>query len=143
MSSISTACDAMVIPNRAIGVSDAFGEIDICTTHGTPSRKDLRGIRGAVSGQPQDPELHLPEPISVHDLCATDVWRELAGHRTVFAFASREALPHGYPLGANVTWNTCLLEFTVQGSITHGSSTGFFDEPRSVDFESGHPVRSP
>ena len=46
-------------------------------------------------------------------------------------------------LCANVTWNTCLLEFTVQGSITHGSSTGFFDEPRSVDFEPGHPVRSP
>ena len=46
-------------------------------------------------------------------------------------------------LCANVTWNTCLLEFTVQGSITHGSSTGFFDEPRSVDSEPGHPVRSP
>ena len=41
------------------------------------------------------------------------------------------------------TWNTCLLEFTVQGSITHGSSTGIFDEPRSVDSEPGHPVRSP
>ena len=47
------------------------------------------------------------------------------------------------PLCANVTWNTCLLEFTVQGSITHGSSTGFFDEPRSVDSEPGHPGRSP
>ena len=47
------------------------------------------------------------------------------------------------PLCANVTWNTCLLEFTVRGSITHGSSTGIFDEPRSVDFEPGHPVRSP
>ena len=46
-------------------------------------------------------------------------------------------------LCANVTWNTCLLEFTVRGSITHGSSTGIFDEPRSVDSEPGHPVRSP
>ena len=44
---------------------------------------------------------------------------------------------------ANVTWNTCLLEFTVQGSITHGSSTGFFDEPRSIRFDPGHPGRSP
>ena len=47
------------------------------------------------------------------------------------------------PLCANVKWNTCLLEFTVQGSITHGSSTGFFDEPRCVEFERGHPGRSP
>ena len=47
------------------------------------------------------------------------------------------------PLCANVRWNTCLLEFTVQGSITHGSSTGIFDEPRSVKFDPGHPVRSP
>ena len=47
------------------------------------------------------------------------------------------------PPCANVTWNTCLLEFSVQGSITHGSSTGFLDEPRSIRFEPGHPGRSP
>ena len=46
-------------------------------------------------------------------------------------------------LCTNVTWNTCLLEFAVQGRITHGSSTGFFDEPRSVHSQSGHPGRSP
>ncbi len=46
-------------------------------------------------------------------------------------------------LCANVTWNTCLPEFTLQGSITHGSSTGLFDEPRSVHPQSGHPGRSP
>jgi hypothetical protein len=28
----------MVIPNQAIGVSDAFGEIDICAAHGTPEK---------------------------------------------------------------------------------------------------------
>jgi hypothetical protein len=44
---------------------------------------------------------------------------------------------------ANVTWNTCLLEFTVQGSIAHGSSTGFFDEQHSLWFGPGHPGRSP
>ena len=47
------------------------------------------------------------------------------------------------PLCVNVTWNTFLLEFTVQGSITHGSSTGIFDEPRSVDSEPRHPVTRP
>src|SRR5450759_4351798 len=96
MSSISTACDDMVTPIQTTGVSDAFGEIDICAAHGTPSREDLGAMRGAVSGQPQDPELHLPGSISVHGVCATDVSREPAGHRSVFALADREALPHGH-----------------------------------------------
>src|ERR1039457_2233342 len=66
LSSISTACDAMLAPNQPIGVSDAFGEIDICAAHGTPSGEDLGAMRGALSGQPQDPELHLSGSISVH-----------------------------------------------------------------------------
>src|ERR1035441_10605969 len=97
LSSISTACDAMLAPNQPIGVSDAFGEIDICAAHGTPSGEDLGAMRGALSGQPQDPELHLSGSISVHGVCATELSRESAGHRSLLALADREALPHGYP----------------------------------------------
>src|ERR1035437_6448907 len=97
LSSISTACDAMLAPNQPIGVSDAFGEIDICAAHGTPSGEDLGAMRGALSGQPQDPELHLSGSISVHGVCATELSRESAGHRSLLALADTDALPHGYP----------------------------------------------
>src|SRR5450759_2426226 len=97
VSSISTACDAMVAPNQAIGGSDAFGEIDIRAVDGAPSGEDFVAMRGALSRQPQDPELYLSGSISVHGLCAVDVPGEPAGHRGVPALADGEALPHGDP----------------------------------------------
>jgi hypothetical protein len=54
LSSISTACDAIVAPNQTIGVSDAFGEFDIRAADGTPSGEDLGAMCGALSWQPQD-----------------------------------------------------------------------------------------
>src|SRR4030067_251056 len=96
MSSISTACNAMVAPNQTIGGSDAFGEIDIRAVDGTSSGEDLGAMRSALSWQLQDPELHVSGSISVHGVCAADVSRESAGHRSMFALADREALPHGY-----------------------------------------------
>ena len=45
--------------NQPGGVSDAFREIDICAAHGTPSGEDLGAVRGALSRQPQDPDLQL------------------------------------------------------------------------------------
>src|SRR4030065_35339 len=96
MSSISTACNAIVAPNQTIGGSDAFGEIDIRAVDGTSSGEGLGAMRSALSWQLQDPELHVSGSISVHGVCAADVSRESAGHRSMFALADRDALPHGY-----------------------------------------------
>ncbi len=90
---------------------------------------------------------HRPRTSATLSVPQTEVAAH-ANRRKVGRFAVASGVPSSTPnsataLCANVMWNTCLLEFTVRGSITHGSITGFFDEPRSVDFEPGHPVRSP
>lgn len=80
MSSISTSRGAKVTPNKAIGVSDAFGKMDLRVAYQASSREDLGAMRRALSGQPQDPKFHLPGSVFVHSICAADVSRAPAGH---------------------------------------------------------------
>src|ERR1035441_4908215 len=72
----------------------------LCTTEpvASPGSHPADGVRAlcrSVRGKPQSPELHLHGSISVHGLCTTDVSRKPARHRSMPAFAGREALPPG------------------------------------------------
>ena len=60
MSSISSAGGAVATSNQTVEVFDAFEELDICAGHRTSSREDFGAMGGALSGQPQDPEIQLP-----------------------------------------------------------------------------------
>ncbi len=119
------------------------------------SQQRRNGIRGRIDRSGAVDFFNLltgPELLEMTEALLPEHRERLYPPTQVLAMFIKQALEedrscqravNAWALCANVTWNTCLLEFTVQGSITHGSSTGIFDEPRSVDFEPGHPVRSP
>src|ERR1035441_5423938 len=96
MLTISSPDDVIVASEvNAGGSDDAYGEAALCSGYGTHPADGVRALCRSVRGKPQSPELHLHGSISVHGLCTTDVSRKPARHRSMPAFAGREALPHG------------------------------------------------
>src|ERR1039457_201203 len=98
MLTISSPNGGMVGPGiTAWSLNDAYGKTDLRAAHGAFAADGIRALRCSVQRQPQGSEFHVHGPVPLHGVRATDVSREPAGHRSVFALADREALPHGYP----------------------------------------------
>ena len=93
---ISRQADVIVAPGLDAGGSDdAYGEAAFCPTDGTHPADGVRALCRSVGWPPQGEELRLQGPVPVHGVCAADLSREPARHRSVPALAGREALPHG------------------------------------------------
>src|ERR1043166_4119827 len=95
----SSSANPMLSQLLRKGMADEFWQIDLFTTNGLSSGIRVSPMRRALPRQLQTQELLLLGPVSVYGLCAANLSREFARHRSLPACATNQALPsrHSWP----------------------------------------------
>src|SRR6185503_12703830 len=82
--------------NLLVGSIHELEQIGIRASDRAFAPHDVSSLRRALWRSAQGQKLFLSRPVPLHGLRSTDLPRELARHRSVFARATEKALPHGH-----------------------------------------------
>src|SRR6266576_553363 len=83
--------------NIFAGVIDAYRQAGFCAVNGASAADDVSSLCGAIWGTSQGQAFHLFGSVPLHGLCATDVSREPARHRSLSACSVLQTLSLGFP----------------------------------------------
>ncbi len=79
------------------GAANEYREKYLCPSHGISSALRIPSVRRTISGQLQGKKFFLSGPVPVHGIRATDLSRESARHRVLFAIDVRAFVSYGHP----------------------------------------------
>src|SRR6188768_258769 len=80
---------------RGMRATYARGIVGVCSAHGLCATTRIQHVRAALWWRPAAARVLLPRSISLFGVCATDVSRELAGHRNLSAGLGAKAVSRG------------------------------------------------
>src|SRR5512135_3326502 len=80
------------------GVNHVHRQARFLSGDGASTAPRFPSVRRSLQWQLQGQGVLLPRPVSLYGLCSTDLSREPAGHRILFAGTEEQALSHGNSL---------------------------------------------